>query len=73
MRVPGRAWFEFEVEPTCPGSRIRQTAGFDPTRLVGLIYWYGIYPLDATTFRGMLSGIERVVRRDGNSCEVTRT
>ena len=30
MKLPGRAWLEFEVEPTASGSRIRQTAIFDP-------------------------------------------
>jgi hypothetical protein len=59
MRLPGRAWLEFEVKPTDRGSTIRQTAVFDPTGLLGLLYWYGIYPLHAAVFRGMLTGIAR--------------
>ena len=59
MRLPGRAWLEFEVEPDGAGSRIRQTASFDPTGLVGLAYWYGIHPLHALVFRAMLGGIAR--------------
>jgi uncharacterized protein YbjT (DUF2867 family) len=66
MRLPGRAWLEFEVEPSDGGSTIRQTAVFDPTGLAGLLYWYGIYPLHAAVFRGMLTGIARVARREGN-------
>jgi hypothetical protein len=45
MKLPGRAWLEFEVSPCDQGSRIRQTAIFDPRGLAGLVYWYGIYPL----------------------------
>ena len=57
MRLPGRAWLEFEVEPTERGSQIRQTAIFDPDGLAGLLYWYGIYPLHAAVFRAMLREI----------------
>jgi hypothetical protein len=58
MKVPGRAWLEFEVEPdSAGGSIIRQVAVFDPAGLFGLIYWYGVYPLHARVFAGMLRGI----------------
>jgi hypothetical protein len=69
MRLPGRAWLEFEVEPTDRGSKIRQTAVFDPTGLAGLLYWYGIYPLHAAVFRGMLTGIAQAARRARGSRE----
>jgi uncharacterized protein YbjT (DUF2867 family) len=64
MRLPGRAWLEFEVQPSNGGSTIRQTAVFDPTGLAGLLYWYGIYPLHAAVFRGMLNGIAHAARRE---------
>lgn len=57
MRMPGRAWLEFEVEPTATGSRVRQTAEFDPVGLGGLAYWYSIYPLHQLVFGGMLRRI----------------
>jgi uncharacterized protein YbjT (DUF2867 family) len=59
MKVPGRAWLEFEVQPEGAGSRIRQTAVFDPAGLFGLLYWYALYPLHALVFRGMIEGIAR--------------
>jgi uncharacterized protein YbjT (DUF2867 family) len=59
MKVPGRAWLEFEVEPTSSGSRIRQTATFHPAGLLGLAYWYGIYPVHALVFAGMIRGVAR--------------
>jgi len=64
MRLPGRAWLEFEVEPEPGGARIRQTAQFDPVGVQGLAYWYGIFPLHALVFRGMLRGIARAAERD---------
>ncbi len=59
MRLPGRAWLQFEVDPVEAGARIRQTAIFDPAGLPGLLYWYGLYPLHTLIFRGMLEGIRR--------------
>jgi uncharacterized protein YbjT (DUF2867 family) len=61
MRLPGRAWLEFEVSPCEGGSRLRQTAVFQPSGLLGLAYWYGIYPLHALVFRGMLRGMADAV------------
>jgi len=59
MRLPGRAWLEFEVESAESGARIRQTAVFDPAGLAGLLYWYGIYPLHERVFAGMLKSLGR--------------
>jgi uncharacterized protein YbjT (DUF2867 family) len=64
MKLPGRAWLQFEVDPTESGSRIRQTAIFEPIGLGGLAYWYGIYPLHALVFSGMLRAIARRARAD---------
>jgi uncharacterized protein DUF2867 len=57
MRLPGRAWLEFAVEPHGEGSTIRQTAIFDPVGLGGLAYWYITYPLHRLIFSGMLKAI----------------
>jgi len=66
MKLPGRAWLEFEVEPHADGATIRQTAVFDPVGVLGLLYWYGIYPLHTRVFAGMLRGIaERAEARRG--------
>ena len=59
MRLPGRAWLEFEVRPDGDGAVIRQTAVFDPVGLWGLVYWYSVYPLHQFVFGGMLAGIAR--------------
>lgn len=59
MKLPGRAWLEFEVIPEGAGATIRQTAVFDPVGALGLLYWYGVYPLHARVFAGMLRGVAR--------------
>ena len=63
MKLPGRAWLEFEAIPDEPGTTVlQQTAIFDPIGLWGLLYWYGIYPLHQMVFAGMLRGIVNSVR-----------
>lgn len=58
MKVPGRAWLEFEVTPgEQGGADIRQTASFDPVGIWGRIYWYSLYPIHQFIFAGMLNAI----------------
>ncbi len=59
MRLPGRAWLQFDVTPDGNGSCIQQTAIFDPVGLAGLLYWYALYPIHRLIFAGMLRGIAR--------------
>ena len=63
MKMPGRAWLQFEVEPNGQGCVIRQTAIFDPAGLLGLLYWYTLYPLHRWIFNGMLNEIAVVAGR----------
>ena len=66
MKVPGRAWLLFECE-TVPqaaarggtATRLRQTAAFQPKGLLGLAYWYALYPLHQVVFSGMIDAIRR--------------
>ncbi len=66
MILPGRAWLEFEVSPLPGGSQVTQTAIFDPTGLAGLAYWYGVAPLHALVFRGLLDGIAAAARANAS-------
>ena len=59
MKLPGRAWLEFEVVPDGAGSLVHQTAVFEPTGLLGLLYWYALLPAHAVIFGGMLREIAR--------------
>lgn len=61
MRLPGRAWLQFEVDGDGTRSTVRQTAIFDPVGVLGHAYWYGLWPLHQLVFAGMLRGIEREI------------
>ena len=65
MKLPGRAWLQFEVTPADDGAGavIHQTAEFDPVGLGGLVYWYAVWPVHAAVFRGMIRGIARAAER----------
>jgi len=60
MKLPGRAWLEFQVEPRDGGSTIRLASVFDPVGLFGLAYWQLVYPLHRLVFSRMLENIARV-------------
>ena len=62
MRVPGRAWLEFEVVPDGTGALVHQTAVFEPTGLTGRLYWYALLPVHAVIFGGMLRKIAELAQ-----------
>ena len=65
MKVPGRAWLEFEVKEDDDGiSEVRQTAVFDPIGLFGILYWYALFPLHQFVFGGMLRNICRAIEKN---------
>jgi uncharacterized protein YbjT (DUF2867 family) len=59
MKLPGRAWLEFEVRPDAGGAIIHQTALFDPVGLSGLVYWYALLPVHELIFGGLLRELVR--------------
>jgi uncharacterized protein YbjT (DUF2867 family) len=65
MKLPGRAWLEFEVTAGEERSTIRQTAIFDPLGLLGLAYWYSLYPLHRMIFASMLRALIRAAEEEG--------
>lgn len=70
MKVPGRAWLQLEAKPMpaqagepglidAPSTLFTQTAFFAPKGLAGLAYWYGLYPVHARVFSGMVDELAR--------------
>ena len=60
MKLPGDAWLQFEIQQGDDGSAwLDQTAVFAPRGLMGLLYWYALYPVHAWIFRGMIRAIAR--------------
>jgi uncharacterized protein YbjT (DUF2867 family) len=62
MKLPGRLWLQFEVEPTEHDSVVRQTTVFDPAGYIGVVYWYLLYPVHRRVFSRMLRGIQRATQ-----------
>jgi lipocalin/uncharacterized protein YbjT (DUF2867 family) len=75
LKLPGRGWLEFRVDPLDGGSRslIRQTATFDPNGISGRLYWYGVLPLHALVFRGLLRQIAQRAVQDTTPAALVRT
>jgi hypothetical protein len=69
MKLPGRAWLEFRVEPEEGGSRIHQVAVFDPLGLGGQLYWWALYPLHCLIFAGMLRRLAKRAARAESMAE----
>ena len=60
MKIPGRAWLEFEARPESDGqTQLLQTAFFEPKGLLGLLYWYALYPIHSLIFSGLIRQIAR--------------
>ena len=61
MKVPGRAWLQFEAQPQAEDrTLLLQTAFFASKGLFGLLYWYLLYPIHSLIFSGM---IRRIAQR----------
>ena len=60
MKLPGRAWLEFEAAAQGDGTTLlRQTAWFAPKGLSGVLYWYLLYPIHRAIFAGLLGALAR--------------
>lgn len=59
MKISGGAWLQFMVRPEGPGSRLEQTAFFEPHGLLGLFYWYAMLPFHAVVFPSMARTLKK--------------
>lgn len=60
MRLPGRAWLQFQIEEKDGRALLIQTAFFEPKGLGGLLYWYLLYPIHRLIFSGLCRNIQLV-------------
>jgi Protein of unknown function (DUF2867). len=66
MKVPGRAWLQFEASDRPGGGALLvQTAFFEPYGFLGLLYWNLLYPIHELFFAGMSRAIARRAERAG--------
>jgi uncharacterized protein YbjT (DUF2867 family) len=58
MKVPGKAWLQFQVRAhQSKQTLLSQTALFAPKGLMGLLYWYLLYPFHRLIFSGLIDEI----------------
>jgi uncharacterized protein YbjT (DUF2867 family) len=67
MKLPGRAWLQFEVLPDSEGARIEQTAFFEPHGIPGYLYWYSVLPFHRFVFPGLISTLKRRAEATGEA------
>ncbi len=55
LSIARLAWLEFEVRPEADGKTLLlQTAFYEPKGLLGLLYWYALYPMHGVIFSGLI-------------------
>ena len=78
MKVPGKAWLQFEVQATAHARSIAPCADrfLCAQRIVWCLYWYGLYPIHALIFRGMIQQLaaqaQQLQAEEGATSEACR-
>lgn len=54
MKLPGRAWLQFESIPRDEKTLLTVTAYFAPRGFFGLVYWYAMWPFHKFIFDGLI-------------------
>jgi uncharacterized protein YbjT (DUF2867 family) len=70
MKVPGRAWLQFEAKRQEDGrTLLTQTAFFASKGLLGLLYWYVLYPIHGPIFSSMIDKLARLAEQEAARLE----
>ena len=65
MKLPGKAWLEFESEPQENGQTLLTvTAYFDAHGFFGFLYWYAMWPFHKFIFDGLTNEIAKRAARN---------
>ena len=60
MKVPGEALLEFRISPMGHSKvELKMVSKFLPRGILGMLYWYVMYPFHGWIFKGMLSAIAK--------------
>lgn len=59
MRLPGRAWMNWETQAEGNGSRISMNAYFEPKGLLGVLYWKSLTLVHRFMFNGLIKAVAR--------------
>lgn len=59
MKVPGKAWLQYEIIPKGRQSQLVQTALYAPKGFFGMVYWYAMYPAHLFLFGSMARNVAK--------------
>jgi uncharacterized protein YbjT (DUF2867 family) len=63
MKMPGEATLDFRISKCADGrTELQQISRFLPRGLLGILYWYALYPVHVWLFKGMLRSIAKMLR-----------
>ena len=64
MKTPGEALLDIQISTHADGaSELRMLSRFMPKGLLGILYWYALYPFHQWVFFGMLKAIAKSIRK----------
>jgi hypothetical protein len=59
MKLPGKAWLQFDIERQESGHRLSVNAYYQPAGLLGKLYWYVCLPFHSLIFHNLIKEIAR--------------
>ena len=59
MKLPGKAWLEFNIEQQNSHSRLSTTAYYHTKGFLGRLYWYVFLPFHGVIFKNLIKQIEK--------------
>ncbi len=59
MRLPGRAWLEFNIAEQAPSRLLSVTAYYDTQGILGKAYWYVCLPFHHLIFHNLIKAIDQ--------------
>jgi hypothetical protein len=59
MKLPGKAWLQFNIDPQESGNRLSVNAYYQPAGVLGRLYWYVFLPFHFLIFHNLIKEIAR--------------
>jgi len=59
MKLPGKAWLQFRIDPQGDKNRLLVNAYYQPRGVFGKLYWYIFLPFHFFIFQNLIRQIEK--------------
>ena len=59
MKLPGKAWLEFDINEETDKTRLSVKAYYEPRAILGTLYWYACMPFHLFIFYDLIQQIEK--------------